>query len=457
MLRLTKEKAFYSNFFSLFFVLVLQNILVLSVNLIDNIMIGAYSEVALAGVAAVNQIQFILQQMMNGIGDGAVVLASQYWGQKTLEPIRKLSAIAIRMGLVIAIVLFVIVTCFPHQVLGLFTNDKAIILEGMHYLQIIRWSYVVFAITTLLLATLRSVETVKIAFYISISTLLINCCINYILIYGRFGAPELGVRGAAIGTLTARCVELGIVLYFIVFKEKKLRLKLQMYFKLDYALLKDYWQVSLPVFIVATMWGASTALQTVILGHMNAHAIAANSVASTLFLILKVAAVGASASATIIIGKTIGAGKLDAVKSYTQTLQVIFIGIGLLTSIALFVLRVPILSLYNLSAETKELANAFLLVLCVTCIGTAYQMPVLTGIVRGGGDTRFVMINDLISIWCIVLPVSFLAAFVWEWSPVVVVCCLNSDQIFKCVAAAIKVNRYRWIKKLTNPVNDLCV
>ena len=446
---ITRERSFYNNFFALFSMLVLQNVIVLSVNLVDNLMLGGYNEMALAGVATVNQIQFILQQIIGGIGDGLVVLGSQYWGKKSIEPIKELSAIAIKLGVIVALVLFSIVSCFPHQVLSLFTPDEQIIKEGMNYLNIIRFSYVIFAITTLLLATLRSVETVKIAFYISISTLIINCCINYILIYGRFGAPELGAAGAAIGTLVARIVELIIVTLYLMSSENKLYLKWREYGKINRNLLKDYIRVSLPVVIVSTMWGASTALQTVILGHMNANAIAANSVASNLFLILKVAAVGASATAAVIIGKTIGMGEVDKVREYTKTLQVMFIGIGLLTSITLFVLRVPILSLYRLSPETKELANAFLLVLCVTCIGTAYQMPVLTGIVRGGGDTRFVMINDLISIWCIVLPVSFLAAFVWKWSPVVVVCCLNSDQIFKCAAAAIKVNRYTWIKKLT--------
>ena len=118
-------------------------------------------------------------------------------------------------------------------------------------------------------------------------------------------------------------------------------------------------------------------------------------------------------------------------------------------SVGLFLLKGPVLGFYKLSDETKSMADAFLLVLCVTGIGTAYQFPCLCGLIRGGGDTRFVMINDLISVWGIVLPLSFLAAFVFHWPPVAVVCCLNADQIFKCVVAAIKVNRYKWVKKLT--------
>jgi Na+-driven multidrug efflux pump len=136
-----------------------------------------------------------------------------------------------------------------------------------------------------------------------------------------------------------------------------------------------------------------------------------------------------------------------------------FVGIGVCTTTLLFLLRVPVVNLYatispGLSPETYKMALDFLLVLCVTGFGTAYQMPVSTGIVRGGGDAKFVMINDLISIWGIVIPMSLLAAFVFKWPPVVVIACLNADQVFKCGAAFIKVNRYRWMKKLTRPVGE---
>ena len=127
-----------------------------------------------------------------------------------------------------------------------------------------------------------------------------------------------------------------------------------------------------------------------------------------------------------------------------------FVGIGVVISAVMFFVRIPVLSLYNLSPETYSLANAFILVLCVTGFGMSYQMPTIIGIVQGGGDGKFVIKNDFISIWCIVLPLSFLAAFVFRWSPVAVVFCLNLDQIFKCIPGFIKVNSYSWVKKLTN-------
>ena len=451
---ISKDKSFYKQFFSIYWVLVLHNVIVLCVNLADNIMIGGHSETSLAGVAAVNQVQFIFQQIIMGCGNGLVVLGSQYWGQDRTDEIKRISVGALYIGLAAAIVLFAAAALKPEGILGIFTPSESIIAQGSEYLRVIKYTYIIFAVTNILLASLRSVETVKIGFYISILTLVVNCCINYVLIEGHFGAPELGVTGAAIGTLSARAVELMIVICYMAFVDKKLIMRVKDLFRFDKTLFKDYCKVSSTIIIVAAMFGLSTALQSVILGHMSDSAIAANSMSSSLYQVLKVMAIGASSAASIIIGKTIGSSNLDRLKEYTRTLQVIFLCIGAVTSISLFLLRAPILSMYKLTEETKALANGFMLVLCATGFGTAYQMPSLIGIVQGGGDGKFVLKNDLISIWGIVLPLSFLAAFKLGWHPIAVVFCLNSDQIFKCGAAAIKVNSYTWIKKLTRDDNQ---
>ena len=445
----TKDKSFYKNFFSLYWVIVLQNVIVLGVSLADNIMIGAYSETSLAGVAAVNQIQFIYQQLIMCTGDALVVLGSQYWGQRRTEPIKRLLSTALLTGLGIGLILFGIATLAPAGVVGLFTESEAIIGEGTAYLSLIRFTYLPFALTQILLAGLRSVERVKIAFATSVCSFVTNCSINYVLIYGRLGAPEMGVRGAAVGTLCARLLELVLVILYLCLRDDRLKLRVKELFTPSSALTRDFFRSGAMIILAGGMFGCSTALQSVILGHMNDYAIAANSASTALYQVLKVAAVGASSATGIMIGKTLGAGRTDKIKEYTRTFQMIFLCVGVFMSVSLFFLRTPILSLYDLSPETYRLANNFILILCVTGFGTAYEMPVLTGIVRGGGDSSFVFWNDLISIWLIVLPLSYCAAFVFDWSPEAVVFCLNADQLFKCAAAAIKANRYRWMKKLT--------
>lgn len=447
-----KDREFYINFFRIYSALVLQNVITLSVNLSDNMMLGAYSETSLAGVAAVNQIQFIFQQLLMALGDGLVIFCSQYWGKKQVQPMKKIAASAMHAALVIAVLLFVLVSVFPNQVVGMFTTDKPIIGEGVKYLEIIRFTYLFFAVTQLLLAALRSVEVVRIAMCLSVVTFFVNCGINYVLIYGHFGAPELGARGAAVGTLIARIIECTVLIVFVVTKEKKLNLRLKDYLHFDRVLCKDYFKITAPMLVVQGLWGLNTALQTVILGHMTAAAIAANSVASTLFMMVKSMAVGAASTASIIIGKTIGMGDIKVVKQYSIRLQKLFLGIGIVSGIILFFIRIPILNLYDLSASTKEMANTFLIILSVVIVGMSYQMPTNNGIIRGGGNAMFVVKMDLVSIWMIVIPLSFIMAFVVKASPAVVVCCLNADQIFKCIPAFLESHYGNWIRKLTRDV-----
>ena len=449
MATIVRDKRFYRTFVFLALPIILQNVISLSVNLTDNLMLGRFSESALSGVTAVNQIQFIYQNLLIGIGDGLVILASQYWGKRDAASIRKISSVAMRTALAVMVVLFVVVSLFPAQVVGLFTKDAAIIEEGVRYLKIVRFTYPFFCVTTILLAILRSTEVVKIAFYLSLSTLCINFSINWVLIYGHFGMPRLGVQGAAIGTLTARIVEFGIILLYVMKKETNLRLKPKDFLHMDRTISRDYYRVSVPIIFVAAMWGVNTAMQTAILGHLTSSAIAANSMASNLFLIVKTIAVGSSSTANVLIGKAIGQGDMRVVKDYAKTFQLLFLCMGICCGILLYALTEPVLALYSFSEESRQLARSFLHILCVVMVGMSYQMPVNSGIIKGGGATKYAMILDLVSIWGIVIPLSFMMAFVVKASPIVVVWCLNLDQLFKCIPAFIKVNYGNWAKKLT--------
>ena len=443
-------KNFYRNFLKLCSMLVLQNVVTLSVNLADNIMLGAFSETALSGVTTVNQVQFVFQQLLMALGDGLVIFGSQYWGKKETQQVRKISAWAMRTGLFIALILFILASFFPRQLLGLFTTDQTIIEAGMSYLTIIRFTYFFFAITQILLATLRCVEIAGIAFALSVMTLVINCTINWILIYGHFGAPGMGAAGAAVGTLTARIVEICVLIIYISRKQGWIGIRLKDYLKTDWEFGWKYYKVVCPLLVIQGLWGVNTALQTVILGHMTAAAIAANSAASNLFLMVKSAAVGAASAASVTMGKTIGSGDLDLAKLYSRKLQKLFVVMGLTCGVLLFFIRIPVLSLYQLSPETRNMANTFLIILSVVMVGMSYQMPTNGGIIRGSGSIAYSMKVDLISTWVVVIPLSAFVAFVVKASPAVVVCCLNADQIFKCVPAFIKCNYGHWVKNMTN-------
>jgi putative MATE family efflux protein len=317
---------------------------------------------------------------------------------------------------------------------------------------------VIFAATQVLLGVMRSVECAFIGFVNSCAALVINLVLNYLLIFGHFGFPALGVRGAAIATLVSRIIELLIVIVYIAVFDKKLKLKFSDFLHTDREITKKFIKVSTPVIMSGTSWGIAMGLQTAILGRLTDPVITANSIASTIFQIVTVVIYGAASAASVMIGKTIGEGKLDSggdadllrneLKHRARWLQVIFLGLGLATSMTLLGLRDFIISCYDVTPETAELARQFISVLCVPVVGTAYQMACLTGIVRGGGDTKFVFYNDLIFMWGLVLPSSFIAAFVLETSPLWIFICLKADQILKCSVAVVKVNRFKWMKKI---------
>ena len=398
----TKDKNFYKTFFRLMLVVALQNLVAYSVNMLDNMMLGSYSQNALSGAATVNQIFFMVNQLALAIGNALIVMSSQYWGKRDTHTIKKLTGIAMTFSVVAAVIVVLVCAIWPEQLLRLFTTSPDIIAEGMTYLSILKWTFALFLISNLLISMLRSVETVQISFIISIVSLIVNGGINYTLIFGNFGFPEMGIRGAAIGTLTARILEFLIDIVYVLKIDKKVQifrggLLQETFSKVSRGLWKNFIKVSSPVIVSGMFWAVSVPMQTAILGHLSADAIAANSVSTTFFQYLKVIVVAISSASSVVIGKTIGQGDRNKVRSVGRTLSVIDISIGIVLAMILFVLRKPLLSTYNLTAEATVLADHLMIIMSAVMVGMSYQMPVSVGIVQGGGDTKFSMYLNLIS------------------------------------------------------------
>lgn len=452
MSRMLHDKTFYRTFAILTLSLALQNLLTYSVNLADNIMLGRFSQDALSGASLCNQLQFFLQMLVQGVGEGVVVLGTRYWGKKDLKPIPNIIGAGLRFGVSIAAVLFVLALLFPTQIIRLMTNDPVIMEQAVQYLQIICFTYVIFALTNMLTASLRSIGIVKIGYIISASTLCINICLNYVLIYGHFGAPALGVRGAAIATLVSRTVELLIVIWFLKFREHTLRLNWRKLLFIDTSYIRDYIHVSLPMLVTQTMWGASSIIQTAILGNMEnaAMVVPANSISVLVFQILSVVGYGAASAAAIMTGRTLGEGHKERIDQTAFTFQIMFCIIGVFTGLIILLSRGPVLQIYNtLSPEAAELTRQFITVLAITSVGTCYQMAADCGILRAGGDTRFAMWNNIVFVWLICLPCAALSAFVFHFSPVVVFFCLKMEQLGKCPVIFLRVRSKKWIKQIT--------
>ena len=451
MKNITKDTGFYKAFFVITLTLALQNLIVFGVNLADSVMMGAYSETALSGVGICNNIQFFLNMAASGIASGMTVIASQYWGQKETKPILRVSAVAMWLGIIFTMAIFTFAAIAPEALIRLFTDKEAVIAQAVEYLDVIKYTYLMFTLSTLLLAILRSVETVKIGFYVSLSSFAVNIFLNYALIYGKFGATEMGIRGAAVATLVSRAIELAVTVVYILFIDKKLKIRICDLFRVDMPMIKDYFRTGLPLMMSSVSWGIAMSIQGAIIGRLIESAIAANSIATTLFQVATVICYASSNAACVLIGKTVGENMgMDIIKRRSKNLQLIFLAIGVASSAILLLAKTLIIDFYNATPETLEITNQFIWVLCVTVIGTAYEAPCLCGIVSGGGETSFVLKNDIIFMWLIVLPLSALSAFVFRLPVVVTFACLKADQILKCAVAVVKVNKFNWIKTVTH-------
>lgn len=449
----TKDKFFYRSFISLLAFVALQNILIYSVNLADTLMLGAYGQSSLSGASLANQIQFLLQMIVNAICDGLLVLGAQYWGTKRTQPIKRVVASALGYGGPFVVVFFLAAFFLPRQIIGIFTRDAFVITQGAQYLRILSFSFPFFFMTNIFIASQRSVENVRFGMWLSSIALLVNISLNAVLIFGLLGFPPMGTIGAAIATLIARVVEWTVGLLYLLKKDKRLQLKMKDFFSIDPVLRKDFFRITTPVVLSGASWGIAMSVQTAILGRLGSDVVSANAIATAVFQVCTVIAYGGASAAGIIIGKTVGQGDFAKTREYTKTLQILFLILGVLTCGFILLLRRPIVSFYqntsDFTSQALALANTFITILSVTAIGTSYQVACLTGIVRSGGNTKFVFYNDLIFMWGLVLPFSLLGAFVFKWPAIVVFMILKSDQILKCFVALVYVNSYRWIKKLT--------
>ncbi len=448
----TKDKSFYKTLITLAIPISLQNLITFAVNFADNLMIGSLGDNAVSGVYVGNQMQTVVQMFIGGVEGAILILAAQYWGKKDTGSIRKVVSIGVKFALGVGIVASLIAVLFPSVVIGLFTQEAGVIQEGAVYLQIVGFTYLFFCISQVMIASMRSVETAKIGLYISIIALVVNVSLNYILIFGKLGFPAMGVRGAAVATLISRVLEMCVSAGYVFFMDKKLRLGFRDLLRTDRQLLKDFVCYGLPIIGGQVVWSVNMLANTKILGCYTAGVMAAASITGMLHNLIYVWMNGLSSAVGIITGKTVGAGLYEKMKEYAKTVQMIFLGVGLVSGALVLLFRDGFIGLYDVSAEAQAYSYQFINVIAVTIIGTCYQAACLFGLVKSGGDISFVFKNDTIFVFLVVIPSALIAMWMGS-APWVVFACLKCDQILKCFVAVVKINRYNWMKNLTRDNN----
>lgn len=444
----TKDRSFYRSLVTLAVPISLQNLVTFAVSFADNVMIGSLGDDAISGVYIGGQLQSVLQMFVGGIEGAILILAAQYWGKKDTQSIRKVVSIGIKFALAVGLLSSLVAVLFPQWVIRAFTTEPGVIQEGAAYVQIVGFTYLFFSVSQVMIAAMRSVETARIGLYISCMALVINVCLNYVFIFGHFGFPAMGVRGAALATLVSRILEMCVGVGYVFFVDKKLRFGLKDLLHTDRQLLRDFIRYGLPVIGGQVVWAINSLANTKILGYYSAGVIAAASITGMLHNLVYVWMNGMSSAVGIITGKTVGAGQYEKMKEYSRTVQMIFLFVGLISGAAVFLARDGFISLYNASPEAQAYSRQFINVISVTIIGTCYQAACLFGLVKSGGDISFVFKNDTIFVFLVVIPSSLLAMWLGA-PPWVVFACLKCDQILKCFVAIVKINRYNWMKNLT--------
>lgn len=428
----------------------LQTLLNFAVNLLDSVMLGSLGEIQISAAALANQVFFVLSLIIYGIVGGSNVLVAQFWGKKDRDSISRVMAYTYRVGIAFALVFTVLSLAIPQHILSIFSPDLNVISEGVPYLRIVAISYLFYSITTLTGGALRSVRNVRISLVLSIVSLFTNGILNYILIFGKCGFPAMGIIGAGIATTVARLVEFGVLMLYMAFKEKDLQLRVRPLLKLDRSLAGRYFKTTTPVICNEVFWSLGSSVLTIIMGHMSTEYVAANSIFGNINQLSGALAQGLCAAGAVLIGNTIGEGDRGRVMSLTRLLQVVGLLSGFVTATFILILRPIMLSFYNVSDLTMLYANQITYTGAFVAVFRNAQSMNMMGILRGGGDAKFVMVNDVIFLWVLAIPLGFLAGLVWHLPVPIVYCALNIEQFFKLFTSTWRLRNGRWITNVTN-------
>lgn len=448
-----KDREFYKTLFLLSTPIVLQNLITFGVIFSDNLMVGRLGDAAISGLYMGSLTQTVLQILIAGIESSVLILSAQYWGKHDCARIKDVVSIGMWIALSGTLCITLASLLFPGKIMRLLTPDAGAVREGTIYLQTVAVSYLFFCVSQLLIVAMRSVEIVRIGLINSIAAFCVNVCLNYVLIFGKFGLPALGVRGAALATVISRMVELGVVLYFVLYVDRNLCLKIKDFLRWDRLIFHDLVKYGTPLLLGQCVWAFNNILQSRTIGQLQATAITAASITGMFDRLLWMGTWGVAAATGIMVGKAIGAGEFDKVRQYAKTMQMVFLGIGLTGALLIYFGYPLFLSFYVLSPEAYRMTGEFMLVLSVAIVGRCYQAPSLFGLVKAGGDTAFVFKNDTFWVLCWILPGALLA--LWLKAPAwVVFAVLLSDQVMKCFVALVKINRFNWMKNLTRPGSE---
>ena len=445
-----KDKDFYRRLFIIALPIVIQNLITSSLNMLDTMMIGKVGELELASVGIANQYYFLYSLLANSIPIGSGVLIAQLWGKKDTLNIKRTLSRSLFYNIILTLGFMILGLSLPGKIMSIFSNDPAVINIGIDYLKIVVISYLFTSITFTFASGLRSIGNTKLPMWGSFIGLIVNGVLNAILIFGLFGAPKMGIKGAALATLIARIVEFIIVVGAVYLKVDVLKLSFKDMLELSKSLSETLNKVTLPIFLNESCWAFGNITYTAIYASIGTSAAASIQICSTIMNLFMIVAFGLANAGVVIIGNEIGANREDEAISASKKISSLSVKISIVLAIVLALLAKPIVSFFNVSAEVKMAAQYILYIYALVMVFKVYNAVMIVGILRGGGDTTYGSILQGLTLWLIGIPLAAFAAFIIKLPIYFVV-------MFAAVEEIIKVFfKHIYFKRASDSFYDDC-
>lgn len=445
----TKHKEFLPKLLAIATPIVLQNFLTSALNFLDVFMVGQLGETAVAAVGIGNQVFFLFLMFIFSIASASAIFTAQYWGKKDLKNIHSNLGIGITFALVISGIFTFVTFMFPDTLIRIYNNDPQVIKLGAQYLSIIAYSLIMTSISTIYGTILRSTENVKFPLITGIIGLMLNTGFNYLLIFGKFGFPELGVQGAAIATVIARTVEFIIIISFTYIKKYSLAAGLKNIFNYSKEMVKKYMKIWLPVMGQSVGWALGYNMYSIIYGHISTGAFAAYNIACSVERLSILLFSGLGSACAIMVGNRIGAGEEHKARDYSKNFLSIAVVFSIVIAVILIPLRKYIVNFYNLSEQTSTYLYYLLLVIALIMLARVINIIFQMGILKAGGDTLYSMIIEIGGIWLVGVPLAAIAAFILKLPVYYVMAIAATEELVKMIAAYYRFFSNKWIHNLT--------
>ena len=428
----------------------MQGMLNTVVNLVDNLMIGSLGSTAIASVGLANKVFFVFSLLVFGVNSGSGVLAAQFWGNKDVKNIRKVLGLALALAVTGSVVFMVPACVKPRLLMRIFTTSEASISMGAAYLAVAAFSYPCTAVTNTYVAMLRAVNRVKEPVMISCAAIVTNVCFNYILIFGKLGAPAMGVTGAALATLIARVVEVVLIFSVVYLGKTPLACGLKELFGWSRAFLKKFFITALPVIINEFIWGLGTTIYSMAYGRMGDDAVAAITIATTIQDMVVVLFQGLSAATAVILGNEMGAGQLKRAEVYGKYFFILQFLVTAVTALLCVSLRWKFIALYQpgISDGVAEAVSRCIMVFAIFAPFRMFNYVNVVGVLRSGGDTAMCLFIDTSGVWFIGIPLAFIGGLILKQPIHIVYGMVTLEEVYKAVIGYIQYRQKKWLRNL---------